>query len=649
MTLKSMVWSHDDSALAAQTSKGLLRRARRDLASGLGRVESADDIRAIVVIDDLIVELDAKGLGSSTCTCKAHGVCRHILVAILLLRDRLVEAGDTDDEYDVSNAVTQICSLADEQVVKFAGADWDKAIGLAADNLGITFEDEGVNITVRLAEMNASVTFIADSGLKGAAYKGPKTRKRLLTTLAALAVRQRAGMQVVDSSLTASASPRLSSEFVDQAQKAIERAVSATLPSRSLLAHDLLLDLAISTRCEALPRLSAELRALATLARLANERSVEFEPESFLLEASRAYALLEVLRTTTPDPILGGSIRRDYEKGRQIEVWPLGVSKWRSKTGARGLTAYVLEPASNRWLTVIEGRSAGVDNAFDVSSAYEMPIWGAGTLSGLMGRRVRLPEPGVAYDGSLSARNQSGTEVLKAPLKLDEVFQSHASHSRWETLKSDLASRMGSGIRRRPNPLPALIAPSGFGRLGFDDMSQSFIWELFDEVGDSLVLELPADDDESALRLWRLGKRIPAMVVEARLERQQLEIKPVAVLLRHLGNVSVHNIDFDAWPVEWGLKKAISKLSENLAKPLATSPTISDPIDRVVSDAAEELVSVVNGSKGDRIDSILRRLDACGMSTLSNGLKGVAASGDLRSVLKAGYVASELRAMLALR
>ena len=648
MSLKVMIRRHDDSALVALASKGLLRRAKRDLDAGTGRLQSQTSDAAVITIDDITVRVDAKGPAASTCTCKAHGLCRHILLSFLMLREQGGGSSDSEDHPDSPGALIQICSLPEAQISKFAGADWTKAIGLAAEDLGLTFDSAGTSITVRMAELNAAVTFIADGGLKGAAYKGPKTRKRLLTTVAAIAVRHREGVSVTDQSSELSAGRTLSADFIDQAQKIIEQAVSSVVPGRSVLARDLLLDLAISSRCEALPRLSAELRALGNQAQLANERHVEFEPESFVLDASRSYALLEVLRTHLPDPVLGGSIRRDYKKSEEIEVWPLGVSRWRSKTGARGLSAYVLEPVKNRWLTVLQGRSAGADSAFDVTGAYQTPVWGVGTLSGLMGRRIRLADPRIANDGSISTKEQNGGEKINAPVTFGEMMDCPAIHKNWQAFRKDLASRMGTGIRRRSTPIPALISPASFGRFGFDDLHQCYRWELNDEVGELLVLEISADDEESALRLWRLGRKILAILVEATLDEAQLIIRPVSVFQRNHGGLSIHNVDFDRWDVESGFKKAMAQLKQSVAKPLVAAAGNVDQIGLVLSDTAECIASLVSGTATQKMASTQRRLEAAGLVYLNKALGHAIDNPCLRSALRAAFLTSELKSLLAI-
>ena len=644
-----MIHRFDEAALEALSSKGLLRRARRDLESGAGKIEAMDDAKATVTIDDLSVELNAKGPEASSCTCKAHGVCRHILHAVLLLRAQPDEAEDANECEDVQSAVTDICALTDEQVAKFAGADWDKAILLADDDLGVAFENEGVNITVRLVSMDASVTFIAGGGLKGAAYKGLKTKKRLLSTLAALLVRKREGRELPAGASGLAVSQSLDHGFIDLAQQTLERAVSAALPGRSLLGRDLLLDLAISTRCEALPRLSAELRALAKQAQLAHERSIDFEPDSFLLDVSRAYALLEALRSQPVDAQLGGSVRRRYEPQAAIEVWPLGVARWRSDTGARGLSAYVLDPANSRWLTVLEGRSSGTDLSFDVANAYQAPVWGAAALSGLMGRRVRLSEPRITHDNLISSNDQAGSQLLKVSLKPGEVLASTTTHKNWQRLRQDLEHRIGVGIRRRTTPIPALIAPTRFGQLGFDDMSQCYHFEVMDEQGATLVLEMPGDDDQSALRLWKLGRSIAALTVEARLDAGRLVIRPVAVLQKRRDELTVHNVDFDRWSVESGWSKAIARMRETVAKPLVIDQRGSDQLVQILADTSDCIVAIASGSVAQGLASIERRLDATGLTALRRVLHEASESMDVRAVLRAAYVTSELRFVCTLR
>ena len=646
VTLEAMIRSHDAQALETLASRGLLRRAQRDLASGKGELISLEPGEAGVAVDEYTVTLDAKGPLSSSCTCRAHGLCRHILLAILLLREHFAKSAGDEDK-PASSALTEVCAIADEDIARYAGADWGKALGLIADGLELVFEDEGINVTVRMTELNAQVTFIAGNGLKGAAYKGPKTRKRLLVTAAALLLRQREG--VLPAGMPGASAPArgIAAEFIDHAQETIGRAVSATLPSRSALAHDLLLDLAISSRCEALPRLSAELRMLAGQTQLASERSVEFEPEAFLMDAARSYALLEVLRAVPGNPLLTGSVRQDYRKSDGMTVWPLGVSRWRSGTGARGLSAYVLNPQENRWFTVLEGRGAGMDPAFDPANAYHMPVWGAGTLRGLIGREVRLPQPSLSRDGLLSTKPQDGSDASKGYLKLDEVLGCSAAHGNWSALRQDLRQRMGSGVCRRPVPIPALIAPSGFGRIGFDDLNQAYDWELHDDAGEPLLLRIPAEDEESALRVWRLGKKIAAMVVEARLHRQELEVRPVSILQRRQSGVAVHNVDFDDWPVETKLDRLVSNLKTSVSRPLV--PVRRDgAVAEVISEAVAELAGVLADGSSAKVDPVVRRAEACGLTTLAESLRAASAGTGTQPILKAAYIASEAMALAAL-
>ncbi|MES9940323.1 MAG: SWIM zinc finger family protein [Candidatus Thiodiazotropha sp. 6PLUC2] len=648
MTLRSMILSHDSMALETLTSKGLLRRAQRDVEAGLGTIENIDDNKATVTVGKASVDLDEKGPKAATCTCKAHGICRHILVAVLLLREQSSSVEETPNEPKPSSALEEICALKDEQIIKFSGADWSKSLALISDNPKYCIIEEGLNVAVLFEEMDTKVTFIGSSGLKGAAYKGPKTRKRLLSTVAALLVRQKEGLQLSDSSYAIGTGPSIDNAFINSTQLTIEQAVTATLSSRSPLGHDLLLDLAISSRCESLPRLSAELRALSRQARASSERSIDFDPADFFLRASRAYTLLEALRNDPTNQILTGSIKREYKSGKPMEVWPLAVSRWRSTTGARGLSAYIFDPVSCEWLTMLEGRSAGIDLSFDVSTAYQMPVWGFSTLRGVMGRRVHLAKPLIASDGAISSKSQHANHDQPMPISLGEILESNGVHDEWSSFRRDVEIRLGHGIGRRQVQLPAMIIPSSYGQVGFDDINQVYMYEVRDKLGDTLILNIPADDNQTAIRLWKMGRDVQGLVVETSFGLHGLDVRPVSIIFNDSQGVAIHNIDFDFWKRERGIKKLFSNFRESVAKPLVAHQTnVRSPFQRTLSDSIDELISLVCHLPGENNTRLLvSRLESFGFSTFADAFEKATYLKDLKSILKAGFVASEIDEML---
>src|SRR5947209_4532970 len=77
----------DDDALAALANKGLVRRARKDLETSQPEiVESADEDRLRLEVGDALVEI-AMPVAQSRCGCPAGGICRHILAAVIFLKE----------------------------------------------------------------------------------------------------------------------------------------------------------------------------------------------------------------------------------------------------------------------------------------------------------------------------------------------------------------------------------------------------------------------------------------------------------------------------------------------------------------------------------------------------------------------------------
>ena len=95
MRLAELLATFDDGALAALASKGLLRRAKKDLAAGAvtGVAEEGDALA--IHLGAVTVTMPAAGPAFSECSCPASGCCRHILAATLhLMHEGVPGAGD---------------------------------------------------------------------------------------------------------------------------------------------------------------------------------------------------------------------------------------------------------------------------------------------------------------------------------------------------------------------------------------------------------------------------------------------------------------------------------------------------------------------------------------------------------------------------
>jgi hypothetical protein len=181
VTLESVIATHNDAALEALASRGLVRRAHRDVAAGRAELGEVGDSTARIIAGGHDVDIDERGPAHARCSCPAEGVCRHILIAVLALREHL-DADETPD--DVPSAKEELCALSQAALKKFAGADWDKALTIMADGEAVEIGEEGRNLSLHFSELDVSVTFIAGQGVREAVFKGPKTRRRLFTAVA---------------------------------------------------------------------------------------------------------------------------------------------------------------------------------------------------------------------------------------------------------------------------------------------------------------------------------------------------------------------------------------------------------------------------------------------------------------------------------
>ena len=237
MSLSEMLKTYDDAALSALASVGVLRRASRDQAAGKAQVLARDETKATVAADGQDVIVDSNGPAAAVCGCPATGICRHIILAILALRET-PPATEADNAKPQRNVREDILELTEGELRKFAGADWDKAVRQAGVSAEASITEDGPNLSVMLPDTETPIVLLSGLGLADAVFKGPKTTKRRVVTTAALVVLIKdGGLSLEGLASEAAETETLTIETLETVRKAVIELVGAVLGGGSTIAE----------------------------------------------------------------------------------------------------------------------------------------------------------------------------------------------------------------------------------------------------------------------------------------------------------------------------------------------------------------------------------------------------------------------------
>lgn len=86
----------DDDYLVGLSNKGIVKRAYKDKEEVSAEVQSLGEEAAVSVGDETVTV--RYPLGESKCTCPSRSICRHVVQAILVLKEHCQTEGDTPEE-----------------------------------------------------------------------------------------------------------------------------------------------------------------------------------------------------------------------------------------------------------------------------------------------------------------------------------------------------------------------------------------------------------------------------------------------------------------------------------------------------------------------------------------------------------------------
>ena len=543
--LRASLGVFDEAALVTLASAGLYRRAARDVAEGKTTILEASGEAAIVEADGQRVEIDARGPKAARCSCKALGICRHRIAAVLLLQAKASEVAADAREGVSFDPAGMLAAMERGAIERWAGkAAWRAALKLAESATTVTVE--GNAIVVSFADVPDPVRILRGQEMDGIVSRIPGDRRKTWHAAAMLAARRHFDLDESEESVPRT--PAMADETLPDL--GVLRQVESSLADCLAFAFNLapapieerLLILSVSSRADVLPRLGRLLRSLAAQLRLKRERSFTFDPDLSLETLVTVHALVRALEgvNASTDPLrrrlLYGQRRQNFDLAEPLTLVGCGTDQWRTDSGARGVTGIFYDQGRDRWFTYAHARGPGQDPLFDPEKAYSASaIWGGVTLQQLAGATFTLDGAGVSEEGRLSNPRHAAARIERDVSPNRSAWP--ARFGDWVALSQRLSHRFGLGLARRTSPDFALLAPRRFAQPYFDDLAQELVWPVEDGRGNWLGLTLARGEGgpqmiERVEGLGRSGWR-GEVVVRASQSAGRMQLAPIAVFDGH--------------------------------------------------------------------------------------------------------------------
>ncbi|WP_129140900.1 hypothetical protein [Modicisalibacter coralii] len=554
-SLRERLLLFDDAALEAVGSRGLLRRAERDVGRGKAVIDEENGEEIVLIVDGERVRFDAariaaQGLGGTDCTCSATGICRHILAGILRLRasklapcdtaktDEATPAHDagpgsaaagaedagspngiTADGAGASAIATEVGTLQPCRLARIFG----RAVLRDAEALLTGLIETGRPPAIRFEGHKAlidlpgepTVHYLAGGGPQAMISKGdPAARPTKIRHAAALlALRRQTGIEEATDppSARSEIASGIRSDFLDPVLEALEDAARYGLATPSEALTDRLFDLALSSRANAMPRLSrALLQVAGTIRRKAAREASDTQPSRTLEETAEAYAIAAALKAHPHDARLRGEVRATAEPLGDLILVGHGLSVWHTPAGARGVTAYFRTLPDDRSTPsavyhATLARAGGQDPGFEPAEASRSePVFGL-SLMELATSVFRLTGARCGPGGRLSLGKHGRAERLDkslADILVDHRDGESADESEAVTAARCLHDVMGlatciraAALADERRPVPAYLGVQVFGRPWFDPLAQALAIPVRDRHGQWIELTVSGSED----------------------------------------------------------------------------------------------------------------------------------------------------------
>jgi len=558
--LIALVRGFDDSSWEALASKGLLRRARKELEGGLAVSVAIEAESAVTLsVPPFEVSMPAAGPARATCTCPAGGVCQHILAAGLYLQSLSTAPEGTPLALSPESIRDEIAPFTQERLRAWAGpAEYRAALAVVEKNSLPTAFEWTDSVLVRLMPSAIEARFVPGGGLDGMIV--PTTKGARIAVAAMLALRAALGFEIPQverqqSLIELTGAPRTNAEILASAQELMEEAVAVGLSHLSSGIGARLTTLAISAQGANLPRISLALKTLADEVRALQEREALADESRLFLSLARCWALADATRRggDATDPGLVGVSRSLYVDVPEIELSGVGAYPWQTRSGYRGLTLLFWSNKTREFLSWSEARPRS--QQFDPRQRFfaDGPWDGAQSPRQVASSNVVLRGARRTAAGRISGSSKT-TVLVPGPTSLAQLEFGDRCFTSWAALNAHALAVQPIGLRDS-NPLDRIVViePAFAGTKSFESVTQTLVWEVYDEEENLLQLSLSFEElsKEAVRTLEALNPPANSrwkILVNLSLADKGLIAMPISILDPGNAGSPVFHLAFDALP-----------------------------------------------------------------------------------------------------
>ena len=651
--VRAIVRALDDDALAALANKGLLRRAQKDLETGKPEIASCDDSGVRLKFADAMVEVPELP-SKSKCNCPATGICRHILSALIYLRDdptlaeldapvqgelfaEEVAAATTAAQQPLLSAADVIGAVTDDELQKWAGKPTlKKAQKFLAGSPPFEIEAENA-LVIRFPSRNLTCRWLASGGLLGMVCSCQAELVCEHVVAAVLAYQASLGKRTIvveENRLEeSSGAPRTRAEVLASVGAVLHETVANGIARLSAATAQRLVTLAVSAHGVDLPRLERMLAGLAQEMQLVVRRDAQASTAQVLLGLCRLEALCAGLEKNL-FPALVGQHRSTYYEVGQLTLTGVGAQWWRSKGGYHGVTVYFWDESAKDWATWSESRPIGQAGFDPIGRFRSDGPWAGCTAPSEAARSVvRLTNAYRNLIGRLSGRPATQA-ILTGPTPLKSLAEKLPVMRNWNELSPRVHKIYGGGLTGTiANQELVLIQPTNWGPANFDSLRQELYRPILDERGHPLALWLPFTPElQSAVELLEKFADTDGCSVfgAIRMVAGRIVVQPISLLtpdkIIHLNLAQTNS------PPAAKMKPAPAAAEESVLdvedddSPSLDQQGVGSPLSRLIVTAQAELESLVeNGLVARRgheiLERIAQRFTALGLGSCAGKLK----------------------------